>query len=828
MAKLTRRTFLAGTAAAAAAAAGLAACDGGAADIYAAPDAASYPIEPDGEGVEALWTAEQTRDGWTRVTAEGAPELGIQDASKIIQVNGLAFKDLNGNGKLDLYEDWRQPAEARAAALASMLAIEEVAPLMFHGDFSLSGSQLEDSQTTSINQGMRAGVLRGGSSADNYAIGVSWTNALQALCESNPYGIPYWNSTDAYRFSNLPSCLTIAATFDPENARRMANYLSKGWRSVGITCELGPEVDVASNPAYSRFSGCFSDDPALTRDMGRAYADGLQSTWDGDTDLGWGAESVSAMFKHYPGDAACEGGRNSHNRTGEFMAFPNDNLSVGLVPYIDGGLRLEGKTGKIAAIMPNYAICYTEDEHYGENVATAYNKYVLSLIRDAGWDGAIVTDWQISQDEYFGGAFEGRHFGVDDLTPEERIAKGYNAGTDQFGGEFQPDQIPAIIKLMQDELGEEGALARYRESARRLFVAEMNLGLFENPYIEQAATKAFWESTEAAEFAEGLLPKCVVMLKNRGGIIKAASGEKPTVYVPMVFTPGQDMGPRGTVDPMWSCPIDVDAASAYVNVVTDTLLEPSGTKEVYQTGGMTMGPTGPVMTERDPDEVPEIVAVYTEDDCQRASAEEVAAADYLLVFASGPSIGEGSETGPDGTVTYLPMNLQYGAYTADGPNVRQVSIAGETLPDGSKENRSYYGQTNPGNTAELDKILSARELAGDKPVIVALSSGNPMIFSEFEDQVDAILYTPGASDGIAIAKIVAGEVEPSGLLPYQMPANMDTVEANAEDTPRDLDVYVDSEGNGYDFGFGLNWSGVIDDERTATYKVSPIIESENA
>ena len=59
-----------------------------------------------------------------------------------------------------------------------------------------------------------------------------------------------------------------------------------------------------------------------------------------------------------------------------------------------------------------------------------------------------------------------------------------------------------------------------------------------------------------------------------------------------------------------------------------------------------------------------------------------------------------------------------------------------------------------------------------------------------------------------------------------MPKDMDTVEAQAEDTPRDMDPYVDSEKNSYDFAFGLNWSGVIDDDRTAKYKVSPILKPE--
>ena len=775
--QITRRGFVAGTAVAAGLV-GLVGCNGGASDPLAAPAADKYPIDPDGEKVEAKFAIEELRDGWTRATQEGAPTIGAADAAKIIQVDGYAFKDLNGNGKLDLFEDWRQPVDVRAKALAEGLTIEEAAPLLFHGDFSQTGTELTDEQVANIEAGQRAGVLRGGSDGESFANGVAWSNALQSLCEEKN-GIPYWNSTDAYRFWDIPSCLTLAATFDPAAVRRAANYLARGWRSVGINCELGPEVDVASNPGYSRFSGCFSDDPALSRDLGAAYADGLQSTY-GDAaatdDRGWGAQSVSAMFKHYPGDACCEGGRNSHNATGKYCVYPNDNMGVGLVPYTDGGLKLEGKTGQIAAIMPNYAICHTDDEHYGENVASAYNAYVLGILRDAGWDGVVTTDWQITQDTYFNGAFEGRHFGVDDLTPEERISKGYVAGTDQFGGEFQGEEIPEIIKITQKALGEDKALERYQAAARRLFVAELNLGLFENPYLAQAETKAVWADTEPQEWADGeLLPKCVVMLKNKGGIIKSRSS-KPKVYVPMQYSPAQeamDMGPmkREAKPASWALPADEKVLSQYVELVTDTISDSA-----------------------DPDNLPET--------------------------------GSGSETKPDGTVTYLPMNLGYAPYTADGPNVRKVSLAGDPLPDGSMENRSYYGNTHPGSQGSLDDILSACTLAGETPVVLAIASGNPMIFSEFEDKVAAILYTPNAYDAAATAKVAAGAIEPSGLLPYDMPANMDTVEAQAEDTPHDFDIYQDSEGNSYAFAFGLNWSGTIDDERTKKYKKAPVLTPE--
>ena len=56
-----------------------------------------------------------------------------------------------------------------------------------------------------------------------------------------------------------------------------------------------------------------------------------------------------------------------------------------------------------------------------------------------------------------------------------------------------------------------------------------------------------------------------------------------------------------------------------------------------------------------------------------------------------------------------------------------------------------------------------------------------------------------------------------GLLPVQMPKNMETVEAHCEDVPLDMEAYTDSNGNAYDFGFGMDWGGVISDGRTERY-----------
>lgn len=105
---------------------------------------------------------------------------------------------------------------------------------------------------------------------------------------------------------------------------------------------------------------------------------------------------------------------------------------------------------------------------------------------------------------------------------------------------------------------------------------------------------------------------------------------------------------------------------------------------------------------------------------------------------------------------------------------------------------------------------------GDKPVLVILRMSNPTVVAEFEKDVEGLVINFGVQDQ-AILDIVSGAVEPSGLLPLQMPAGMSTVETQMEDVPFDMQAHLDSEGNTYDFGFGLNWAGIIQDERTAKY-----------
>lgn len=752
----------------------------------------SYELEELGSG-EVKWTQEETEDGWIKVTNEGGATLGYSPDSGValLQHDGYAFKDLNQNGALDAYEDWRLDAQTRAENLASLMTPEEQLPLMFVDRYDTNYIQGEINDT--IKGYLDAGV-RGLSTPfawPSTEAAIDYTNLYQSYVESLPYGIPIDLHGEAGNglTSAWANNLALAATFDPEIVAAYAQAMSEEYRALGITTTLTPQIDIASEPRWSRIADEFGEDPALVRDMAVAYVNGLQSTYDENgEDLGWGEDSVNTEMKHFPGDGPGESGRESHNFYGAYTVYPGDNFYTHLIPF-QACLELPGKTGSASGVMPSYSIAVGSDGKAigGEATASGYNEFKLTelLREDMGFEGLISSDFIIVEEN---AGMTPRIWGVEDLTVPERRLLAVMSGLDQFGGEANVASLLEAYELGVEEYGEDVMSERINGSAVRILKNMFQIGLFENPYLDKDESLEVINSEDKAAAGYEALQKSIVMLKNSGNIISAAEeadAEKPTVYIPMTNRNGT-----------WSVPLDLETVREYFNVVTDTV---SGEEVV------------------------------------RASAADLAACDFALVRIQSPqNVGGGYDSE---TETYIPLSLQYGEYTANSDSVRLTSIAGDEVevtiesPYGAQtvyetENRSYFGNTAViSNASDLDAVLYAAEHVDQ--VIVSVTANNPMVFSEFESEVDAILmdFTDSNDARItqAVCEVVTGQYEPSGLLPLQMPANMETVEAQYEDVPRDMECYVDSEGNTYDFTFGLNWSGVISDERTEKYNVPALV-----
>ncbi|BDB52328.1 glycoside hydrolase family 3 protein [Flavobacterium ammonificans] len=750
--------------------------------------------------------SETPKGSFNRIENTGGQILGYSPKSgvKIMTVDGLAFKDLNKNGKLDRYEDWRLPVAERAKDLASQMTVEQIAGLMLYSrhqsvpaqaggyfggtyngkSFPESGAKahdLSDQQKAFLTNDNLRHVLM--TSVENPTVSALWNNNVQALVESIGVGIPANNSSDPRHGANKdseynagsggaisqwPEELGLAATFDPAITEHFGTIAAKEYRALGIATALSPQIDLATEPRWNRFVGTFGEDPKLATDMSRAYVDGFQSSPKAIAAYdGWGNQSVNAMIKHWPSGGPEEGGRDGHFAYGKFAVYPGNNFETHLQPFLDGAFKLNGGTKKASAVMPYYTISYNQDKKYGENVGNGFSKYIITdLLRDKyGYDGVVCTDWLITGDEgKTPDVFAGKSWGTEKMTIAERHYKVMMAGVDQFGGNNDIKPVLEAYQMGVKEHGQAFMRNRFEKSAVRLLLNIFRVGLFENAYLDPEETKAIVGKPEFMKAGYDAQLKSIVLIKNHNKTLPIANGK--TVYVPKRTTPpGVNFFGMPTPEKT-EYPVNLELIKKYYNVTDD--------------------PTK---------------------------------ADFAMVFIKSPvSNGYSRADREAGGNGYVPISLQLKDYTATEARAQSIA-AGDPVIDPTITNRSYLNKISKSNSyPDLNTILDTKKAMNGKPVVVAITVSNPMVFGEFEKEVDAIVGEFGVQME-ALLDIVSGKTEPSGLLPLQMPMDMTTVEKQLEDVPHDMIPYRDSNGNVYDFGFGLNWKGTIKDARTEKYSV---------
>ena len=702
-------------------------------------------------------------DGYRLVTQRRGPELGVSSAP-LIHAGGRVFKDLNRNGRLDVYEDWRQPALKRAQDLAAQLDIEQIAGLMLYsGHQGVPADTITARQRVFLEQDNLRAVLV--TSVASPEVAARWNNRVQAFVEGLSPGIPANNSSDPRnetrataeynagaggQISLWPSSLGLAATFDPDIVRRFGTIASSEYRALGIATALSPQIDLATEPRWSRFSGTFGEDPELDIAMARAYVEGFQTT-EGARD-GWGAQSVNAMVKHWPSGGPEEGGRDAHYSYGKYAVYPGGNFQTHMRPFVEGAFKVGGGTGSASAVMPYYTISYGIDPQ-GRNVGNNYSEYIIGelLRKEQGFEGVVCTDWNITKDNRAIEAFDGKCWGVETLTEAERHFEAIKAGVDQFGGNNDKGPVLEAYRMWVEAFGEQSARERFERSAVRLLLNSFRTGLFENPYTDPAVAAQVVGKPEYMEAGYDAQRKSVVLLKNHDATLQALSSK--------------------------------------------------------QLGG-TAAPTKVYVPKGIPKELVERHFTWVDDPAE---------ADAALVLIQGPRGGSGYDVADRarGGNGYVPISLQYRPYLAE--YARAESLAGGD-PKEDFVNRSYKDKTVvTANESDLDLVLDTRKAMGQKPVVVCVQLSRPAVLAELEPYADVLFAHFGVQNQVLL-ELVGRVVEPSGLLPMQLPADMRTVEEQCEDVPRDMRPYIDSEDHAYDFAFGMNWSGVIDDERVGKYR----------
>jgi beta-glucosidase len=521
--------------------------------------------------------ASADRGNDNKAEVKTVPQLSVT-SKDILTVNGKEYKDLNDNGKLDKYENWDLSVNVRVKDLVKQMTLEEKAGMMLisshymgnsrtcpdTGDFitceqdtvsttnrwSVPGQQfhtfdppiVEASAATKgiQDRNLRYLIIRDNPSAKDLA---TWINELQKIAEDTRLGIPvvmtsnprnhagnlaFGFSEASGQFSVWPGELGLAATRDAELVKEFGEIAAKEWTSTGIRKGYMYMADVVTDPLWNRINGTFGEHPDLASDMIYAVVKGFQ----GD-DLG--THSVSLTTKHFPGGGARQDGHDPHYEWSKFNPYPTEGS---LYKYHLPSFKAAIAAGT-TSIMPYYA--YPSNEYSVpqlkngeefEEVGFAYNKRLITdlLRKELKFEGYVNSDTSI---------IYAMPWGVENLTKPERYAKAINAGTDIVSGEADPADL---IKAVKDGLITE---KRIDEAVSRLLTEMMELGLFENPYVDPDQAQQIADDPASQAKADEAHRKSIVLLRNDDNTLPLNDNKVETIklYVE-VFSTGNSAQTR--------------------------------------------------------------------------------------------------------------------------------------------------------------------------------------------------------------------------------------------------------------------------------------------
>jgi len=445
--------------------------------------------------------------------------------------NDFTFRDLNKNGRLDVYEDPRQPIEARVEDLLGQMTLEEKAGTLFiNGSVINEDSSIEEKTGAPGFGGVAAKQITDQKmnhfnlwQVPGAQVVAAWHNKLQRFAEGTRLGIPVTIASDprnhftrnifsmaANEFSQWCETLGFAALDDAGLLQKFADIARREYLAVGIRVALHPQIDLATEPRWPRISGTFGEDAHLTARLVKAYIAGFQGTT-------LGADSVACMTKHFPGGGPQNEGLDPHFEFQKGQIYPGKNFDYHLIPF---EAAFDAQT---AAIMPYYGVPMDQTD---ENVAMSFNKAIItSLLREKyKFDGVVCTDWGLITDAHIQDAiWPARAWGVEHLSGHERVLKALEAGVDQFGGESCPEYVVELAKT--GRLSE----ARIDQSVRRLLRLKFQLGLFENPFVDESQVPQVLGNPASVAAGLDSQQRAMTLLKNDKQILPLQG--KPKIFV---------------------------------------------------------------------------------------------------------------------------------------------------------------------------------------------------------------------------------------------------------------------------------------------------------
>ncbi len=713
----------------------------------------------------------------------------------LLNIDGLKFKDANANGKLDAYEDWRRPVDARVADLVAQMTLVEKAGLMLidtlnggcEGAVSARGEAFVKQQqmhrfiirnvvnaqgTCNPDAGIRAGSQLTPQQAAKF------TNGVQALAEASRLGIPALFKSNARNhferdartginnssgvMTEFPKESGIAAAAlgeefrktgkasvgDMDVVKRFSQVMGAEWQAVGIRGMYGYMADLATEPRWYRVHETFTEDADLAANIMKTLVENLQG---GPLNP---KSPVALTMKHFPGGGPQELGLDPHYAFGKNQVYPAGNFGWHLKPWkaaIDAGA---------SSIMPYYGvpIGVTYEGVKYEQTGFAFSKQVVTdLLRGKlGFKGYVNSDTGVIND---------RAWGLEGKTVPERVAAAINGGTETLSG-F--NDVKTITDLVAAGLVSE---ARVTEAARRLLQPMFELGLFENPYADEDKAGSIVGQAAFREAGLDAQRKSIVLLQNNKAL-PVATGAK-------VYTMGLDTADAQKVFAQVingeagadGKPLARDAAGN----VTGRLSAAGFDRAIIR---VEVGNTGTgVYRSKDPTTGanPAFVNPLT--------GKVWGATDQCITHpAANPlCVDDGHLGAPQ------PLGLVFGgAFPWEANNLSFTTMAA-----------SKSWRLSP-TLADIQAVM--KEIGADK-VVLSINFRQPYVIDEASGfrQAGAIVAGFGVSN-TALLDVLSGKAKPQGKLPFALANNLQAVIDNQPDAPG-----YPAKDTLYPFGFGLSY-----------------------
>lgn len=668
------------------------------------------------------------------------PEVDAR-VSRILTVDGSRFRDLNKNGSLDTYEDWRKPVPSRAADLVSRMTLEEKAGMLLINTLNAGeGGRLSERAVQYLeHERMTRFVFRntvtstpgpprrrGGPDVTPYQA-AQFMNVIQETAEATRLGIPALFKSnarnhfthdaraginvDAGSFSAWPKEAGLAATQDMDLIADFAQTMAREWTAIGIRGMYGYMADLATEPRWYRIHETFTEDADLAADIVRTLVLNIQGE-----KLGPG--SVALTMKHFPGGGPQEGGGDPHYDFGKHQVYPADNFAYHYKPFV---AAIEAG---VSSIMPYYGIPVGQ-AYKPNDVGMAFSKGILTdLLRgELGFRGYINSDT---------GIIGSRAWGLEDKSEDEQIVIAVNAGTDVLSGFDKNAQILNLVKSGQ--ISQE----RLDQAVARLLREQFELGLFENPYVDPARAAYLVGNRSFQRKAEDAQRRSIVLLQNRRDVLP--------LQAPKPLPPPTRRGrPQPEV-----VRTEEDKVHLYV-----------------------MGMN------------PEVAG----DD--RWDRFDVVSGDY--------------DAGKRESRPVVPKNTDYAIVrvVVSNEGARPDLFFGGANPD-ELDVLTFSGMAKAKSwkiTPSLEEIQAVMKEAGAENTILAIYFRQPFVLDSASGLLDAgaILATFGVSDA-SLMDVLSGKHDPSGKMPFALAKTAEAITRQAPDAPG-----YDKADTLFPFGHGLSF-----------------------